>query len=155
MPTNIDDSGLKFDQGKIDWSALPLEVLEGLARVSEAGLKKYGYMNCLKPFENSDRRFYAATMRHLKECQIDPLAVDEETGCLHGYQAAWNMVFRTWHALQNNTLAQLVGRKIYREDMEIGTIVRVEAGHAVVDFPDQHGYAFVPIEGITELGVTK
>ena len=63
-----------------------------------AGCKKYERFNCLKPFENGDQRFFSAAIRHAVSCQLDPLAVDEETGCLHGYQSAWNLIMRTYHA---------------------------------------------------------
>lgn len=92
--------GLKLDDGKKDWHAYPLHTLEGLIDVAMAGCFKYERFNCLKPFADGDRRFFSAAMRHLVESQIDPLAVDPETGCLHGYQAAWNMIMRTWHAEQ-------------------------------------------------------
>ena len=92
--------GLEFDKGKIDWSVIPLEVIEPLVEVFMAGEAKYGFMNCLKDFENGDRRFFAAAMRHKVACQHDPLARDEETGQLHGYQDAWNMIMRTFHALK-------------------------------------------------------
>ena len=98
MPDNKDDTGLKLDQGKKQWYAMPLEVVELLADVFAAGEKKYATFNCLKPFEEGDRRFWDATMRHLKECQRDPSAKDEETGCYHGAQAAWNLLMRTYHA---------------------------------------------------------
>jgi hypothetical protein len=91
-------TGLKLDNGKQEWYAMPLEVLELLADVFNAGEKKYETFNCLKPFENSDRRFYNASMRHLKDSQIDPLSIDEETGCYNGMQVAWNMILRTYHA---------------------------------------------------------
>lgn len=90
--------GLKYDSGKQEWYAMPLEVVKLLADVFAAGEKKYETFNCLKPFKDSDRRFYNATLRHLSECQIDPLAKDAETGCYHGAQAAWNILMRTYHA---------------------------------------------------------
>lgn len=98
MPDNADDRGLKLDQNKTQWFALPLKVIKLLADVFHAGEKKYATFNCLKPFEDGDRRFYDATMRHLQECQLDPLAIDEETGCYHGAQASWNILMRTYHA---------------------------------------------------------
>ena len=91
-------TGLKLDTGKLDWHAFPLEVLEGLIQVAMAGCKKYERFNCLKPFENGDQRFFSAAIRHAVSCQLAPLAVDEETGCLHGYQSAWNLIMRTYHA---------------------------------------------------------
>jgi hypothetical protein len=100
MPDNKDDSGLKYDQGKIDWHSFPLVCLKGLIKVAEAGCKKYERFNCLKPFDNGSQRFFSASLRHTVACQIDPLSVDEETGCRHGYEAAWNMIMRTYHAEQ-------------------------------------------------------
>lgn len=100
-PAACNSTGQKWDTGKKDWSALPFELLEGLASVFEAGVKKgYGQFNCLKKFDDPDNRFWNGMMRHLKECQRVPLAIDEETGCKHGYQAAFNIILRTYHAEQ-------------------------------------------------------
>ncbi len=93
--------GVKHDQGKLDWSTIPLEILEPLVQVFEAGAKKYGYMNCLKAFENGDRRFFAAAMRHTVDSQEDVLAKDDDTGCYHAAQAAWNHLLRLHHARRN------------------------------------------------------
>jgi hypothetical protein len=90
--------GLKHDQGKQPWYAMPLTVLKPLADVFRAGEVKYKTFNCLNPFNDSDRRFWDATMRHLEACQIDPLAIDEETGCYHGAQAAFNILLRVHNA---------------------------------------------------------
>lgn len=92
------EAGLKFDQDKLDWSVIPLQVLEPLIEVFMAGEKKYGFLNCLKRFENGDRRFFAAAMRHSVECQFAPLSKDEETDCYHEAQAAWNHLMRLYHA---------------------------------------------------------
>ena len=94
----VPEYGLKHDKNKIQWYAMPLVIAELLADVFAVGERKYAIFNCLNPFEDGDRRFYDAAMRHLKECQIDPLARDEETGCYHGSQAAWNLLLRTYHA---------------------------------------------------------
>ena len=98
----VEERGQKNDGGKQSWYFMPLSVLTLLADVFEAGVTQKGYspFNCLKPFENGDRRFWDATMRHLTECQRDPLAIDEETGCWHGAQAAWNILMRTYHAVK-------------------------------------------------------
>ena len=100
--------GIKLDNGKKQWYAMPLEVLELLSDVFVAGEKKYETFNCLKPFVDGDRRFYDATIRHLKECQLDPLAIDEETGCYHGAQVAWNILMRTYHSDKKRREATLV-----------------------------------------------
>lgn len=91
---------IKYDSNKQQYYAMPLKVMKGLAQVFAAGERKYETFNCLKPFHDGDRRLWDATMRHLSECQILPLALDEETGCRHGYQAAWNIIMRTYHAEQ-------------------------------------------------------
>jgi hypothetical protein len=91
--------GLKHDTGKQGWYPMPLVILKPLADVFIAGEKKYEIFNCLLPFKDSDRRFYDAIMRHLEACQIDPLAIDEETGCYHSAQIAFNCLLRLHNAL--------------------------------------------------------
>jgi len=90
--------GLKFDSGKQPYYAMPLEVLQPLADVFAAGEKKYATFNCLQPFKDADRRFYDGQMRHTEQCQLDPLAKDEETGCYHAAQVAFNTLMRLYHA---------------------------------------------------------
>jgi len=93
--------GKKFDDGKLSWHALPLVLLKPLAEVFNAGIAKgYGEYNCLQPFDDPDRRFYDAIMRHLEACQLDPLAIDEETGCYHGAQVAFNTLLRLHNAIR-------------------------------------------------------
>lgn len=91
-------AGLKYDQGKQQWYAMPLELLQPLADVFAAGEKKYSTFNCLHPFDDADRRFWDATIRHLTLCQLDPLARDEETGCYHAAQACFNLLLRIRNA---------------------------------------------------------
>jgi len=90
--------GLKLDTGKQPYYAMPLSLLKPLADVFSAGEAKYKIFNCLQPFYDSDRRFWDATMRHLEQCQIDPLARDEETGCYHAAQVCFNMLLRIKNA---------------------------------------------------------
>ena len=94
----MSEKGLKFDIGKQPWKAMPLVVLEPLADVFEAGRRKYAEYNCLNPFDDSDRRFFDGQMRHTVECQLDPLAIDTETGCYHAAQVAFNTLMRLYHA---------------------------------------------------------
>lgn len=95
-------TGLKFDQGKQPWYAMPLVVIRPLADVFAAGEKKYRLFNCLLPFEDSDRRFYDAQMRHTEASQINPLAVDKDTGCYHLAQVAVNALLRLYNAREKN-----------------------------------------------------
>ena len=93
-----ENEGMKHDEGKQKWPAMPLVVLEPLADVFAAGVEKYKKFNCLKPFTNADERFWNSTMRHLVACQIDPLAIDQETGCYHAAQACFGMLMRIYNA---------------------------------------------------------
>lgn len=103
--------GLKHDNGKQPWYAMPLEVLEPLADVFAAGEKKYATFNCLQPFREPDRRFYDGLMRHLEACQLDPLAKDEETGCYHAAQVAFNTLMRLYHAKKQASIQNELNRE--------------------------------------------
>ena len=92
--------GLKHDEGKQPLYATPLVMIEPLADVFWAGEQKYATFNCLQPFDDSSRRFYDGMMRHIVASQIDPLARDEETGCYHLAQTAFNALARLYHARQ-------------------------------------------------------
>lgn len=101
------ERGKKYDSGKLDWHSMPLSLLKPLVSVFEAGIKKgYGRHNCLLPFDNSDERFFSAAMRHMEACQLDPLAIDEETGVYHGAQVAFNMLLRIKNAEENKKTNQ-------------------------------------------------
>jgi hypothetical protein len=91
------EKGTKYDAGKLSWYPMPLEILKPLVDVFLAGEKKYATFNCLKPFDQADRRFYDGIMRHLEACQLDPLSIDEETGCYHAAQIAFNTLMRLYH----------------------------------------------------------
>ena len=95
-----ENKGLKFDNEKQEWFAMSLEILEPLADVFNAGEKIYDTFNCLLPFDDSSRRFYNATIRHLRASQIDPLARDEETGCYNLAQVAFNSLLRLHNCLR-------------------------------------------------------
>ena len=90
-------AGSKYDEGKQQWHSLPLEILEPLADLMEAGCKKYGKFNCLENFDNPDERFWNANMRHAAACQRDPLAIDPETGCYHEAARAFSSLMRIYH----------------------------------------------------------
>ena len=105
------EEGLKFDEGKQPYYAMPLEVLKPLADVFAAGEKKYATFNCLKPFKDANRRFYDGQMRHTEQCQLDPLAKDEETGCYHAAQVAFNTLMRLYHARKEAGLQDELNRE--------------------------------------------
>ena len=89
--------GLKADDGKQGWYALPLEVLQPLLDVFNAGVGHYGLHNCLKPFDNASERFYDAKMRHTEASQLNPMAIDKQDGCYHEAKVAFNALMRVYH----------------------------------------------------------
>ena len=100
-------TGQKWDGGKQDWYLLPLELIEPLAQVMVVGeAKGYGNFSCMEPFENSNRRFFNSTMRHLVASQRDPLAMNKEFKqdgteageCYHLACVAFGALMRLYHA---------------------------------------------------------
>ena len=89
-------AGLKHDEGKLDWHALPLELVELLVPVALNGASKYGRHRILQPIEDAGPRHYSATMRHLSACQLNPLAIDPESGCYHAAHAAYDLLARLY-----------------------------------------------------------
>ena len=89
-------AGLKHDEGKLDWHALPLELVELLVPVAVNGANKYGRHSILQTIEDAGPRHYSATMRHLSACQLDPLAIDPESGCYHAVHAAYDLLARVY-----------------------------------------------------------
>lgn len=90
-------AGKKDDAGKQRWYAMPLCVLKDLADAFNHGAEEYGLFNCLQEFEEPKQRWWNALMRHLEECQIDPLAKDEKSGCYHAACVAFNALMYLYH----------------------------------------------------------
>lgn len=83
-----------FKDGKLRWDLLPLEEIEDIVRVYTAGSKKYGD-NTWQNLPNGLARYKAAMLRHLVEYEKGN-AIDEETGCKHLAQVAWNAIAMLW-----------------------------------------------------------
>ena len=89
--------GKKDDAGKQRWYAMPLCVLKDLSDTFNHGVNKYGLFNCLDEFDRPAERFWDSMIRHLDECQIDPLAKDSESGCYHAACVAFNALMYLYH----------------------------------------------------------
>lgn len=76
--------------GKVRMDLLPWPELEKIAEVYTAGAKKYGDHNW-ENLENGYERYKGAMLRHLTEVEKGN-AIDEDTGCLHIAQVAWNAI---------------------------------------------------------------
>lgn len=87
-----ESKGRKNDRkdGKVRMDLLPWPELEKIAEVYTAGAKKYGDHNW-ENLENGYERYKGAMLRHLTEVEKGN-AIDEDTGCLHIAQVAWNAI---------------------------------------------------------------
>lgn len=84
--------GVKHDDGKPDWTLLPLDQLEGVVKVLMFGAKKYKRDNWQK-VEEGDYRYMAAAMRHLTSVWVDFESEDSESLELHIDHAICNLIF--------------------------------------------------------------
>ena len=78
---------------KTRWELIPLDCLEDIARVYTEGAKKYGD-NTWQNLDNGYKRYKGALLRHLYAAEHD--GFDEETGCRHLAQVAWNAIALLW-----------------------------------------------------------
>ena len=84
--------GLKndFKDDKLRWDLLPLAEIEDIVRVYHMGAKKYAPNNW-KNLPDGINRYKAALFRHLMEFEKGNM-IDDETGCYHLAQCAWNAI---------------------------------------------------------------
>jgi len=95
--------GIHFGANKQRWHSLPLKMLIPLADAYCIGGAKYPPFNCLLPFPNGDTELWDKMMRHLEQCQINPLAKDPEDNCYHLAKAAWACLTRLHNAQLQET----------------------------------------------------
>lgn len=90
--SDIKPKGIKndFKDDKLRWDLLPLEEIEDIVKVYHQGAKKYAD-NSWQNLENGYQRYKAAMFRHLIEYEKGN-DIDEETGCRHLAQVAWNAI---------------------------------------------------------------
>lgn len=72
------------------WELLPLQDIEDIVKVYTEGATKYG-PNRWQNLENGYDRYKAAMFRHLLEYEKGN-EYDDETGCRHLAQVAWNAI---------------------------------------------------------------
>lgn len=91
----MQEIGRKNDRkdDKTRWELMPLDCLEDIARVYTEGAKKYGD-NSWQHLDNGYERYKGALLRHLYRAENETF--DEETGCRHLAQVAWNAIALLW-----------------------------------------------------------
>ena len=76
---------------------MPLDLIEDLVKVYDAGAKKYE-PNSWQYVENGYERYKGALLRHLLKSDTED--IDEETDCYHLAQVAWNALTMLWFKKQ-------------------------------------------------------
>lgn len=104
-----------FKDHKLRWDLLPLKEVEDIVKVFTSGSIKYGDNNW-QGLENGYQRYKAAMFRHLLEYEKGT-EFDEETGCRHLAQVAWNamaMLYLSKHPTsdEHEKLIQELDKKI-------------------------------------------
>lgn len=78
--TPPNNTGVKHDNGKIDWSLIPIEAMDEVLKVFQFGAEKYERWNYRKGFKQS--RLIAAAFRHIT-AHMRGQDFDEESGMRH------------------------------------------------------------------------
>jgi hypothetical protein len=86
--------GLKYDEAKLRWDLLDLDLVEEVVKILTFGANKYGPNNWQK-VEDAEERYYAALMRHLTEYRKGN-SIDEESGLSHLSHLLCNAIFLLW-----------------------------------------------------------
>lgn len=93
-----------YKDHKLRWDLLPLAEIEDIVKVYTAGADKYG-TNKWQGLPDGYNRYKGAMLRHLMEFEKGN-PIDEETGCLHLAQVAWNAIAMLYCSKQNNKSKQ-------------------------------------------------
>jgi len=78
-------SGKKYDTEKTRWDCVPMDVIEGIAKVMTYGAKKYNENPDdpnWKKVDNGKHRYFAAMMRHYMQ-DLQGEVLDDESGLEH------------------------------------------------------------------------
>jgi hypothetical protein len=84
------NKGMKFDQGKTEWTLLPFDAIEAIAKVMMMGAKKYERHNWLTV--DPPRRYIDAAFRHLT-AWCDGERNDSESGHSHLWHVGCCIIF--------------------------------------------------------------
>lgn len=91
----MEESGRKYDQGKLRWDLFPFEEAQDIVKVLMYGADKYGEdpdQPNWKKMVDGKRRYFAAAMRHMVAWKSGE-ENDPETGISHLAHAATNLMF--------------------------------------------------------------
>jgi hypothetical protein len=87
----LEAKGLKYDEGKLQYSLIPPVALRSLAEVLTFGAKKYA-PNSWQTVPDAERRYLDALYRHLEAYRSGEY-IDPESGLHHLKHAITNIAF--------------------------------------------------------------
>ena len=90
MCTQATTDSKKYDQGKLRWDLLPLNLIEKIVEIYTFGAEKYG-PNTWQNLEDGYNRYKAAMFRHLMEFEKGNV-IDDESGREHLAHMVWNAI---------------------------------------------------------------
>ena len=99
--SKIKTEAVKFDAGKVDWTLVPFEALEGMAQVLEFGAKKYDRWNWTTGGGFLWTRVLASCLRHLFAFMRGE-DNDPESGLSHISHAQCNLLFLAYYIRNKN-----------------------------------------------------
>lgn len=82
----------KGDAGKPSYRLIPLHLLEGVARIREYGVNKYGAEESWKDVPDARKRYTDALLRHIF-AWLAGEKYDQESGLRHIDHALCNLIF--------------------------------------------------------------
>lgn len=87
---------IKFDAGKVDWTLVPFEALEGMAQVLQFGAKKYAAWNWTEGGGFKWTRILGSCLRHIFAFMRGE-DTDPESGLSHISHAQCNLLFLAYY----------------------------------------------------------
>jgi len=95
--------GFKHDAGKLDWTLLPFEALEGAIRVMQSVIDSGKYpRDNWKTLENGERRYCGGGLRH-RFARLGGEEIDPESGLPHIDHEICNLLFERWMRKKHGT----------------------------------------------------
>jgi hypothetical protein len=97
----MENKGIKYDDGKLQWWYLPIEPIKEVLKVLHYGDKKYPADDGCnwKQVPNAKKRYYSALMRHIT-AWWDGEKNDQESGLHHLAHACTNVLFLLWFEMK-------------------------------------------------------
>jgi hypothetical protein len=86
--------GLKFDEEKLPYYLLPMDVIDDVVEVQKYGFKKYGKANSWKLVQNGKQRYISAAMRHISKFQQGKRY--DESSLHHLSHAICSLIYALW-----------------------------------------------------------